>query len=352
MASEEAVAGAANGLSSALEIVLEHDELAELDEASRRLAMRSLLIAGGEPVETIDRIAALVDGYGALDALMRDPSVTDILVNSFDDVWAERNGVLAKTTTRFSTPEDLRETIDRLISRGGGRVDSARPIADVALPDGSRMHAVLPPLSPDGPKLSIRRFPRDPMTLEALEERGMFDAGTRERLVAAVRERRTIALSGGTGSGKTTLLNALLGEIPGTERLVTIEETPELRPSCAHWVSLVGRPANIEGVGEITLSDLFRATLRMRPDRIVVGEVRGPEALVALDAFSTGHPGSLVTVHARSARDVKERFVSLAASAGHLHEETLRSRFEEAFDVIVHLDRVEGKRRVAEVLFP
>ena len=343
------MAGAGNGLTSALEIVLEHDELADLDEASRRLAMRSLLIAGGEPIDAIDRVAAVVDGYGALDGLMRDPRVTDILVNSFDDVWAERAGVLAPTDARFSSPDDLLQTIERLVSRGGGRVDAARPIADVALPDGSRMHVVLPPLSPGGPKVSIRRFPRDPMTLDDLEAMGMFDPDIRCRLVEAVLQRRTVAISGGTGSGKTTLLNALLGEVPPSERLVTIEETPELRPACPHWVSLVSRPANVEGAGVVTLADLLRATLRMRPDRIVVGEVRGPEALVALDAFSTGHPGSLVTVHARSANDVKERMVSLAAT-GRLSEATLRARFEDAFDLIVHVERSGGRRRVTEVL--
>ncbi|MBW3594171.1 MAG: Flp pilus assembly complex ATPase component TadA [Actinobacteria bacterium] len=343
------MAGAGNGLSDALEIVLEHDELADLDEAARRLAMRALLIDNGSSPRVVERVAAFVDGYGALDPLIRDERVTDILVNGYDDVWVERDGVLARSPIVFSSEEEFRATIERLISRGGGRVDTARPIADVALPNGSRMHVVLPPLAPDGPKVSIRRFPESPLRLEDLQDRGMFDDALGRLLVDAVRGRKTIAISGGTGSGKTTLLNALLAEVPDTERIVTIEETPELQPQCGHCVSLVARPPNVEGYGEVTLSDLFRATLRMRPDRIVVGEVRGAEALVALDAFSTGHPGSLVTVHARSAADVVDRFVSLAAAGSRLSESTLRTRFTHAFDLVVHLARVNGRRFVHEV---
>lgn len=336
-------------MSDALELLLEHDELADLDVAQRRLAMRTILLAGSHTPDALEHVAAIVDGYGALDELMHDPAVTDVLVNGYDDVWVERAGILERTDVSFASPTDLEATIERLMTRGGGRVDPARPIADVVLPDGSRMHAVVPPLSPTGPKVSIRRFPRHALSLDALAKRGMFDRSVHEQLVDVVRSRRTIAISGGTGSGKTTLLNALLGEIPRTERVVTLEETAELRPACEHWVSLVTRPPNIEGKGAVTLPELFRATLRMRPDRIVVGEVRGAEALVALDAFSTGHPGSLVTVHARSARDVKERFVALASSKGR-SEATLRACFEDAFDVIAHLERIGGRRRVVEVI--
>ena len=345
------MAGAGNGVSDALELILEHDELAELDVAARRLAMRALLIENGKTAVSVDDVAAVVDGYGALDGLMNDPAVTDILVNGPREVWVERRGSLERTDVGFMSSEDLSATIERLIARGGGRVDASRPIADVTLPDGSRMHVVVPPLSPTGPKIAIRRFPPHPLSLADLERREMFDAGVRATLEEAVRERATIAISGGTGSGKTTLLNALLGEIPSSQRLVTLEETPELRPPCAHWVSLVARPANIEGAGEVTLADLFRATLRMRPDRVVVGEVRGPEVAVALDAFSTGHPGSMVTVHARSAADVVERFVALGAGTG-ISETTLRTRARDAFDLIVHIERRGGSRRIAELLTP
>lgn len=347
---EETVAGSRNGLSDALEVILEHDELADLDVAQRRLAMRKLLIERGQAV-AIDEVAAMVDGYGVLDGLMNDPSVTDILINGVNDVWVERAGALLRSDVEFSSSQDLNDTIERLMARGGGRVDPSRPIADVALPDGSRMHVVVPPLSPRGPTVAIRRFPREPMSLTDLESRGMFDAGTRARLEDAVRERLTIAISGGTGSGKTTLLNAMLGEVPRSERLITLEETPELRPRCAHWVSLVARPPNIEGRGEVTIADLFRATLRMRPDRIVVGEVRGPEAAVALDAFSTGHPGSLVTVHARSADGVVGRFVALASLNG-ASESTLRSRAQDAFDLVIHVERAGGLRRIREIFVP
>ena len=349
MEREEAVAGPSDGVTDAFELLLQHDELADFDVAERRLAMRTILLEGAHTPDAIEQVAAIVDGYGVLDRFMRDPSVTDVLVNRHDDIWVERDGILSRTDAVFASAEDLEATIERLMTRGGGRVDLSHPIADVVLPDGARMHAVIPPLSPTGPKISIRRFPRRPLSLEDLEARGMFDGTFRSELADAVRARRTIAISGGTGSGKTTLLNALLGEVPPTERVVTLEETPELRPKCAHWVSLVARPANIEGTGAVALPELFKATLRMRPDRIVVGEVRGVEALVALDAFSTGHPGSLVTVHARSALDVKDRFVALAAANG-LSEATLRSRFEDAFDLVVHLERADGRRRVGRVL--
>lgn len=349
MAHQEVMAGAGNGLSEALELVLEHDELAELDEAARRLAMRSLLIGNGTSPRLVEHIAAFVDGYGALDVLMRDEMITDILVNGPEEVWIERHGRLIRSDATFSSSGELLSTIERLMSRGGGRVDTSCPISDVALPNGARMHVVLPPLAPHGPQVSIRKFSSTPLSLQDLQGRGMFDEGTCALLVDSVRARRTIAISGGTGTGKTTLLNALLSEVPSEERVVTIEETPELQPQCAHWVSLVTRPPNVEGRGEVTLGDLFRATLRMRPDRIVVGEVRGAEALVALDAFSTGHPGSLVTVHARSASEVPERFVSLAAGGGRLSEETLRSSFNDAFDLVVHLVRHEGRRLIASI---
>lgn len=343
------MAGAGNGLNEALELVLEHGELADLDEAERRLAIRDLLCDNGRPPALVHGISAFIDGYGRLDPLMRDPSVTDILVNGYDEVWVERDGVLAQSDVGFSSPAELRDTIERLISRAGGRVDAARPIADVTLPNGCRMHVVLPPLTRGDPKVSIRRFPETPLSLDDLANRHMFGDDTRRFLIETVTARKTIAISGSTGSGKTTLLNALLGEIPSSERLVTIEETPELRPPCRHCVSLIARPPNVEGSGEVTLNDLLRATLRMRPDRIVIGEVRGPEAVVALDALSTGHPGSFLTVHARSARDVRERFVSLAATGSRLDESTLRARFEDAFDLVVHLTRHGDERRIAEI---
>ena len=330
--------------------IAEHDELADLDVAERRLAIRSLLAENGSSPSLVQELAAIVDGYGRVDNLMRDPAITDILVNSHDDVWVERDGTLQRSDVSFSSEQELTDTIERLVARGGGRVDPARPIADVGLPDGSRLHVVLPPLAAGGPKVSIRRFSRRPLSLADLEARGMFDGPTHTLLADAVAARRTIAISGGTGSGKTTLMNALLSELATGERLITIEETPELRPTCAHHVSLVARPPNVEGTGEVTLVELLRAALRMRPDRIVVGEVRGPEALVALDAFSTGHAGSMVTVHARSAGDVEERMVSLASREGSLGEETTRARFRDAFDLVVHLEREGGRRRLAGLI--
>ena len=344
------MADARGDLSEALDLVFTHDELAELDTAQRRLAMRRVLADAGMDAVHLPRVAALVDGFGVLDDLMRDPTVTDILVNRWDEIWVEREGSLTRTGVSFASLDELMDTIERLMGRGGGRVDAARPISDIALPGGARMHVVLPPLSSGGPVISIRKFPGVPLSLDDLLARGMFDEATAELLTTSVQQRLSIAISGRTGCGKTTLLNALLGLIPATERLVTIEETPELRPGCPHHVSLIARPSNVEGVGEVTLADLLRASLRMRPDRIVVGEVRGPEAVVALDAMSTGHPGSLVTVHARSAADVETRFVALAATGGDLSEETSRSRFRDSFDLVVHVDRDRGVRRVSEVL--
>jgi pilus assembly protein CpaF len=334
------------------DFVLERPELADLDPAERRLALRELLRA--EVPHDAARLAAeasdLIDGYGPLTGLMRDPAVTDVLVNAYDEVWIEERGRLHKAPVVFRDIDALHSFIDRMIAISGARVDASSPIADSRLPDGSRLHVVLPPLAGDGPLVSIRKFPRDAFDLEDLRTMGLLTAAEATLLEEAVRDRRTIAISGATGSGKTTLLNALLGLVPVTERVVVIEETRELRPSCPHAVSLVARPANIEGKGAVDLTDLFRASLRMRPDRIVVGEVRGREALVALDAMSTGHEGSMVTVHARSASDALDRFVSLATQGEAADAASLRQRFARAFDLVVHLERLEGERVVAEIL--
>jgi pilus assembly protein CpaF len=333
------------------DFVLERPELADLDPAERRLALRELLSAkipnkGGRLAA---EAADLIDGYGPLTALMRDPDVTDVLVNAYDEIWIEERGHLRRTSASFPDIDALRSFIVRMAAISGARVDASSPIADARLPDGSRLHVVLPPLAGSGPLVSIRKFPRDAFALDDLSSMGLLSDAETTLLKDAVRGRRTIAVSGATGSGKTTLLNALLGLVPAAERVVLIEETPELRPRCPHVVSLVARPANIEGRGAVDLVDLFRASLRMRPDRIVVGEVRGREALVALDAMSTGHEGSMVTVHARSASDALDRFVSLATQ-GEGNHASLRQRFARAFDLVIHLERIAGSRVVAEIL--
>ncbi|HET7481301.1 MAG TPA: ATPase, T2SS/T4P/T4SS family [Actinomycetota bacterium] len=340
--------GDKEALTKALDLVYEHDEIADLDEADRRLALRKLLRGLPNGLTLVSDVADAIDGYGPLSPLMRDPAITDVLVNGPSEVWIERDGHLERTPVDFGDDEALFTFIHRVVGEAGGRVDAARPVGDVRLADGSRMHVVLPPLSCRGPIVSIRRFPvrRD---LNALVGTGMFDRETAEKLARSVKERRTIAISGPTGSGKTTLMNALLSLIDESERIVVLEESSELDPAAPHVVSLVTRPPNVEGGGEVTLADLVRAALRMRPDRIVVGEVRGREARIALDAMSTGHPGSLVTIHASSARRVRERFVSLA-SDGHGDFDRLGAVFDAAFDVIVQLGRVDGMRRVIEVV--
>ena len=337
-----------------LELAFQHDEMAELDVAERRLALRDLVLQHGDDENTSARLAEIadaIDGFGPLTSLMEDHAVTDVLINGFAEVWIERAGTVTRTEVSFPDEGALRDWIDRMLARAGARVDAARPIADARLPDGSRVHVVLPPIGPRGPLVSIRKWPRLPLTLDDLYDKGMMTRSQRDFLRAAVRDKKTLAISGGTGSGKTTVLNALLGEMPADTRVVVLEETPELRPRCAHHVSLLTRVENVEGVGTVDLADLVRASLRMRPDRIVVGEVRGEEALAALSAMSVGHEGSMVTVHARAASAVRDRLVSLTLLAGSgAGPETLRRQVDDAFDYFVHLERTsEGDRRVVEI---
>ena len=338
-----------------LELISDRTDLACLDPAERRLALRKVL-KESLPEESVSRSVSLlsdwIDGFGPLTPLMRDPSITDVLVNGTDEVWCEGRGGLQLSDVRFADAVELGDLIDRLAGAAGIRIDASQPIGDGKLPDGSRLHVVLPPVSGSGPLLSIRRFPQEAFGLADLTRMSFLTGSQAELLSEAVQERRTIIVSGATGAGKTTLMNALLGCVPEAERVVVIEETPELRPSCAHSVSLLTRAANVEGKGEIDQLTLVRAALRMRPDRIVVGEVRGPEALPALQAMSTGHEGSLCTVHARSAENALERFVELARQSPVApSEDALRSQAERAFDVVVQVarDRV-GTRRVVELL--
>jgi pilus assembly protein CpaF len=333
-----------------IDLVYEHDELALLDPAERRLAVRALLAdqSGDDRLlgQRVARVVDHIDGYGPLTSLMRDAGVTDVLVNGPKDVWIERGGGLERTEVAFADEGELRFFIERFTALAGTRADLAHPIADARLPDGSRMHVVMPPVSSHGPTVSIRRFPTRRMSLQDLVDAEMLDGAQARLLAETVAARRNVAISGATGSGKTTLLNALLSLVSDAERIVTIEETPELNPMCAHRVALVARPPNIEGAGEIPLATLVRTALRMRPDRIVVGEVRGSEALVALDALSTGHSGSMTTLHAAGAECVPDRLVEMALGARTAATEaSLRARAVAAFDLIVHLERV-GDRRV------
>jgi pilus assembly protein CpaF len=335
------------------ELVLAHDELADLSRGERRLRLRTLI---AEELPALDPDAAAeiaeqdIDGYGRISDLMTDDSVTDVMINGPDEVWVERGALMERTDHRFGSGAELEGLIERLVGNGGGRIDPFAPIGDVKLADGSRMHVVLPPVAPSGPLVSIRRFPASSFTLSSLEAAGMFDSSQGRQLRDHVRDRRTILVSGATGTGKTTLLNALLGEVAGHDRVVIIEETPELRPRLPHYVSLLARNANVEGEGRVDQSDLLRAALRMRPDRIVVGEVRGAESLVALGAMSTGHEGSMASVHASSAAKAIGRMVELALqAAAPPSEASLTAIAGDAIDVCVHLERSGGVRRVGEI---
>jgi pilus assembly protein CpaF len=336
-----------------MERVWEHDELADLDPAARRLALRQVLAdAPNVNASSVTELADAIDGYGPLTELMRDDDVTDVLVNAPDEVWIERAGELIRSDVRFEGPDHLAQLIDRLASEGGLQVDPSRPAGDVRLPDGSRMHVVLPPIAPTGPLVSIRRFRNSIFELDDLIEAGMLRVDEAARLTEMVEGRRSIVISGRTGSGKTTLLNALLSLVPATERVVLIEETPELRPARGHHISLVARSPNVEGRGKVSLSDLLRHALRMRPDRIVVGEVRGHEASVALQAMATGHPGSMLTLHAGTVDEAFERLVMLALAAStsaSVTELTVRSWVQHAIDAVVQLDRPDGRRIVTQL---
>lgn len=333
-----------------LELVYARDELADLDAAERRLALRAVVADAGLEPSLVGIIADEIDGYGPISELMRDDRVTDVLINAFDDVWVERAGEMHRTDVAFLDPEQLVTWVERVFARARARVDASFPIADARLEDGSRIHVVLPPISPAGPTVSIRRFPRDRPSLDGLTRMGALTDEQHELLSSAVAAKKTIAIGGATGSGKTTLMNALLGCVAHDERIVTIEETPELRLPHPHTVSLVARPPNLEGAGRVDLSDLVRAALRMRPDRIVVGEVRGAEALDALAAMSTGHQGSMVTIHSRSPDDLMSRFVACALSAGSAPtQQSLERAVSAAIDVVVHLVREGAARRVVAV---
>ena len=332
-------------MSALLERVRDNDWLASLDAAERRLALRDLLSpeerARPDAATAVARVAEEIDGYGPLSDVMTRPGVTDVLVNGPHEVWVEQDGIMQRVGAGWPDAGALRDFVERLLARGGASVDATNPVADARLPDGSRIHVVLPPIAPHGPLVSIRRFPSVRFTLDDLVAERMLATGTAARLTELVRDRTSIVISGATGSGKTTLLNALLALIGAGERVVTIEETPELGPFSAHVVSLVARPPNVEGAGAVDLDALVRASLRMRPDRIVVGEVRGREAGAALAAMATGHEGSMLTLHARSAAEAPERLASLA-SAG-------VARVRRSVGAFVHVARRDGRRVVEEV---
>ena len=292
-----------------------------------------------------------VFGLGPLEPLLRDATISDVLVNGKDRVFIERGGVLQKTDTTFRDDRHLMQIIDRIVSRVGRRVDESSPMVDARLPDGSRVNAIIPPLALDGPTLSIRRFGTGPVAANQLVELKSISVEMIEMLAAAVRSRISILVSGGTGAGKTTFLNILSQYIPKTERLVTIEDAAELQLAQENIVRLETRPPNIEGVGAIRQRQLLINSLRMRPDRIIIGEVRGEEAFDMLQAMNTGHEGSMTTVHANSPRDALSRLESMVAMTNlNLPERTVRQQIASAIAIVVQVSRLsDGTRKVVSI---
>jgi pilus assembly protein CpaF len=305
--------------------------------------------------ELVRRVAERSFGLGPLEPLLADPAVDEIMVSGAGRVWVERGGRVEETAACFGSDAELRHAIERILAPLGRRVDEAEPLCDARLPDGSRVNVVIPPLALDGPSLTIRRFRRRGLSPADLVACGSWSAPLHDLLRAAVRGRLNVLVSGGTGSGKTTTLNALSAFVPEHERVVTIEDAAELRLRQPHVVRLEARPPSLEGRGEVTIRQLVRNALRMRPDRIVVGEVRGAEALDMLSAMSTGHDGSLSTVHAGSAEEALRRVETLALMAGlGLPHAAIREQVAGALDLVVHQSRLPGGARavtsVAEIV--
>jgi pilus assembly protein CpaF len=290
-------------------------------------------------------------GHGPLEPYLRDPDVSEIMVNGYDRVYVERRGRLNSTEAVFTDEAHLRRTIDKIVARVGRRVDEASPMVDARLPDGSRVNAVVPPVALDGSLLTIRKFAADPFTVDDLMSFGTMTPPVAELLRACVRARLNILIGGGTGSGKTTTLNVLSSFVPSDERIVTIEDAAELQLRQEHVLRLESRPANLEGRGEITIRELVRNALRMRPDRIIVGEVRDGAALDMLQAMNTGHDGSITTVHSNSPRDSLARLETMVLMAGiELPERAIREQMASAIDLIIHQSRLkDGTRRITHI---
>jgi len=315
------------------------------------LAGRNVPLTANEKGQIESDLLDEVFGLGPLEVLLKDASVSDILVNRANMVFAERHGLLEKTNVVFRDDRHLMQVIDRIVSRVGRRVDESSPMVDARLPDGSRVNAIIPPLALDGPCLSIRRFGSGPVAAETLVKLQSISPGMLEVLAAAVKARISMLISGGTGAGKTTFLNILSSFIPHKERLITIEDAAELQLQQEDVVRLETRPANVEGQGGIRQRQLLINSLRMRPDRIIVGEVRGEEAFDMLQAMNTGHEGSMTTIHANSSRDALSRLESMVAMAGlNLPDRALRQQITSAISIVVQVARLsDGTRKVTNI---
>jgi len=322
-----------------------------LRAVTEQLALDRTPLTRDERRQLVREITDDILGYGPLEPLLRDDSVTEVMVNGSDRIYIERNGKIERAGVTFVDDAHLLRIIDKIVSQVGRRIDEASPMVDARLPDGSRVNAVIPPLSLRGPTLTIRKFSRDPYTMDDLINFGTLTPKAAHFLAACVQGKLNMLISGGTGTGKTTTLNALSAYVPGDERIVTIEDAAELQLQQEHVITLESRPANIEGQGEVKIRELVRNALRMRPDRIIVGEVRGPETLDMLQAMNTGHEGSLTTIHANAPRDALARLETLVLTAGiDLPLRAIREQVASAFDILVQISRlVDGSRRISHV---
>jgi pilus assembly protein CpaF len=326
-----------------------HAEVSRLAESV--LAQEALPLSSSERERLVNDVQHELFGLGPLEPLLADPTISDILVNSYRRIYIERRGKLEVTTVAFKDDEHLMRVIERIVSSVGRRIDESSPMVDARLRDGSRVNAIIPPLSIDGPVLSIRRFGAEPLRMNMLIENKALTRDIADMLQMCVTARLNILISGGTGAGKTTLLNALSAYIPEDERIVTIEDSAELQLQQPHVVRLETRPPNIESRGEVTQRDLVRNALRMRPDRIVIGEVRGGEAIDMLQAMNTGHDGSLTTVHANTPRDALSRLETMIQMTGmRLSDRAMRQQMASALDLVVQVARLsDGTRRLTSI---
>jgi pilus assembly protein CpaF len=315
------------------------------------LSEESIVLSRQEKHRLFEQISAEILGFGPLQPLLEDEQITEVMVNGAKSVYLEKNGKIKRAPITFESDEHVMRIIDRIVSPLGRRIDESSPYVDARLPDGSRVNAVIPPISLVGPCLTIRKFSKDPFTVEDLIDFGTITPGVIKFMEAAVMARLNIIISGGTGSGKTTLLNVLSQFIPNDERIITVENAAELQLRQDHVVTLESRPPNIEGRGEVTIRQLVINTLRMRPDRIIVGEIRGEESLDMLQAMNTGHDGSLTTAHSNSPRDTLARVETMALMAGmELPVRAIREQIASAIDMIIHQSRMQdGSRKVTSV---
>lgn len=305
-----------------------------------------------DKVDIIERIFSSIRGLGLLDIIMRDDSITEVMINGYDNIYVEKNGRLKRLNNKFESQQRLEDIIQRIVSAAGREVNQANPIVDTRLADGSRVNVVLPPISLSGPVVTIRKFSKTPMTIEQLIKYGSITPDIAHKLELLVKARYNIFISGGTGSGKTTFLNALSNFIPSEERIITIEDSAELQiENVENLVSLETRNANTSGVGQVSMRDLIKASLRMRPERIIVGEVRGAEALDMLQAMNTGHDGSLSTGHANSASDMMSRLETMVLTGAEaLPLAAVRQQIASAVDIVIHLSRLrDHSRKVTEI---